>query len=202
MTTATKTSKPKFVPFSEAKGTVADFISDGIQEAQEIGGEFREIVDNTPENLQQTALYSTRESTAETLEALDEPDYSNDILGSLACSASLSNGRMYRGRISMSRATRANNAAAKLRAAADACSQFASDYGDVEWDEDATKEQRAEDAAKLREAGILLDDADAEPSMNDYDTLREAIDAASTLEDECNSAADEIEGAEYPGMFG
>lgn len=53
--------------------TLADAVSEAIGEFTTLGEEFREICDNTPDSLQGSELYETRDATASTLEGIDEP---------------------------------------------------------------------------------------------------------------------------------
>lgn len=55
------------------KSDIANAVSYGFSELADLASEVREVVDNCPENLQQTDRISTLESTADTLEGLDEP---------------------------------------------------------------------------------------------------------------------------------
>jgi len=58
---------------------VADAASEAIGELTALGQEFREICDNTPDSLQQTQTYQTRDETASTLEDINEPDYPDSL---------------------------------------------------------------------------------------------------------------------------
>lgn len=194
VTPAKKEKKEKPARFTMLTGTVESFISDGFSEITSVGEEFREIYDNAPENLQQTDLNQTRDETATTIEGLDEPSVSSSILEGLECSCQIDNGKMYRGRMSQSRACRAGNGVAMLRAAAEAIQEWLDnndEMPDISDDTDAEQlEERAAFLRKLEEKGW---DAD------DYNEAREeAEDVVSTIE----GIADEVDGLEFPGMFG
>jgi hypothetical protein len=88
--------KEKPVRFTQVSGTVGDFISEGYSEIEEVASEFREIVDNAPENLKSTSINETRESTASELEGLDEVSVDSSILNELDCSTNVDNGKVYR----------------------------------------------------------------------------------------------------------
>jgi hypothetical protein len=183
----------QFDRFTSWSGTVGQAIEEGISEAEEVGAEFREIVDNAPENLKSSELNSTRESTADALENLDTPSVNSSILEELDCSCNLDNGKVYRGRQTQSRACRAQNGAAKLRAAADAVREWLDAHEEIPEADDKDAEAmkaRAEFLETLEQQGIAPDD---------YESAREEADE---LIGACENAADEIENAEYPGMFG
>ena len=187
----TKKAKPE--RFTTLKGTVSEFISNGYSEAEEVGSELREAYDNAPDNLKSTDVNERRDSAASEIEGLSEPSISSSILEELDCVTSIDNGKMYRGRMSQSRACRANNAAAQLRAAAEAIQGWYDEHPDIE-DADANDpaalKERAEALEKLEADGIDLDD---------YQQAREE---ASDLVSELENAAETLEGLDIPGMFG
>lgn len=194
--------------FSTINGTVESFISDGFAEIQSVGEEFREIYDNAPENLQQTDLNQTRDSTASEIESLSEPSVESSILGELDCTAQIDNGKLYRGRVSQSRACRAANGGNQLRAAAEAIQSWLDEHGEVEVKEDSDQPGKwvftvngegsdtsydTEDAAKEALAAAIGYDID------DYEQAREE---GERLVGELEEIADTVDGLEYPGMFG
>lgn len=154
-----KKAKVVFEKYRMVSGTVADFISNGWSEIEELGGEFREIYDNAPESLQQTDTNQRRDATASEIEGFNEPSVSNDVLGDIEATYQADNGKLYRGRISLSRSTRAANAAAQFQAAAEALRAWAEEHQE--------------------------DDLGADE-----------------LADECEELASNIEGLDWPGMFG
>ncbi|HEX6824880.1 MAG TPA: hypothetical protein VF077_01080, partial [Nitrospiraceae bacterium] len=78
---AKKATTPKPIRFRTIEGTVEGFISDGFSEITGVGEEFREICDNTPENLQSTGVYESRDSTASSIEGFSEPSVDSSVLG-------------------------------------------------------------------------------------------------------------------------
>lgn len=100
---------------SELKDTtVSDLVSDAIGELTALGEEFREICDNTPDSLQSTSVYESRDSTASTLEGLQEPDI-DEALGALP--AKFAPWQPARKGRSLSRADRCAEACARLETA-------------------------------------------------------------------------------------
>jgi len=166
-------AKPKFTSHED---TLESAVGGAFSEIEELAGEFREMVDNAPENLHGSSLYETRESTADTLENLSAPDVP-DALGEIGVTYTQAAGRGKRG--AMSRATRAENAASILSACVDAVREWVESNPLPEEDE----KESDEDKTKREE-------------------LEEAHEGADTLIDELEEAASEVENAEYPGMFG
>lgn len=209
-TTQTAKKPKKEVPprFSSREGTVADFISDGFAEITSVGEEFREIYDNAPEGLKNSSVNEARDNTASTIEGFSEPDVSSSILSELSCSTQIDNGKMYRGRQSQSRACRANNGASMLRAAADALDNWLGENSEVRVEEDADQEGKwvyfiGDDGSDT--SYDTEEDAKAALEQeigHDMDDHNQAVEEADGLRDECNEIADEIEGLEFPGMFG
>ena len=188
-----KAATPKPVRFSTITGTVEGFISDGFSEITGVGEEFREIVDNAPDGLKESGVNITRGDTADAIDGFSEPSVDSSILGELECTTQIDNGKTYRGRQSQSRACRAANGAAQLRAAAEAIRAWLEDNDELPEADDrdaASLKQRLEKLEELETAGIDPDD---------YDKAREEADELASSLDEI---ADEVEGLEYPGMFG
>lgn len=185
--------KVKVERFKQINGTVGQFMSDGWEEITALGEEFREICENTSDNLQQTQLYNTRDETASAVEGLSEPSCNSSILEELDAVTTIDLGKTYRGRQNQSRACRANNASAQIRAAADAVRQWLDENEEIPEadtnDADSLK-ARAEKIEELETANIDIDDYEA------------ARNEADSLADELESLADEIDGMEWPGMFG
>jgi hypothetical protein len=184
--------KKKFDKTATHHGTVGEVIDDAYNAIQELGGEFREIVDNASENLQNTDLNQTRAATADACESLDQPEARSTILSELDVTYVEDLGKVYRGRQQQSRACRANNIAGMFRAAADAVSEWISNNPDdvPEYDEDKSEDEQSDEYKAWLAKGFDKDD---------YEVAREEAD---DLADSLNSVADEIEGMEWPGMFG
>lgn len=178
-----KPAKKKFDRFRMETGTVGGFISDAWEQITGLGEEFREMYDNAPENLQQTSVNQTRDETASNIENLSEPCVNSSVLEELDCSTQLDMGKVYRGRQRQSRACQAGNAASMFRAASEAIR---------EWQESNVSPDDDEEAAKKQ----------AEELKIDFDDYKAAHDEADDLASELESLADEIDGFEFPGMFG
>ncbi|HEX6826704.1 MAG TPA: hypothetical protein VF077_10355, partial [Nitrospiraceae bacterium] len=156
-----------------------------------VGEEFREICDNTPENLQSTGVYESRDSTASSIEGFSEPSVDSSVLGELSCSCQIDNGKVYRGRQSQSRACRASNGAAQLRAAAEAVRAWLEENDEIPEADD-------HDAASLKARAEFIEEHDID-DVAEYEKAREE---AEQLASDCEEIADEVEGLEFPGMFG
>ena len=176
---AKKEPKLKFDKFSTYKGDVDSALSDAYSMIQDLGSEFREICDNTSENLQQSDLYNRRDETASACEGLSEPSVNSSILGDLEVDASQDNGKVYRGRQNQSRACRAGNAAAIFTACAETVQQWVEENPPLK---KRIKESKA--------------------SYGSVKEFEEAHEEAQELIDACEEIANEIENMEWPGMFG
>jgi len=183
-----KVPKPKFERFRTVEGTVGEFIGGGFQEITELGEEFREIYDNASEGLQQTDTNQRRDATASEIEGFSEPSTSSSILEELSASYSADYGKLYRGRVSQSRACRASNAASAIRAAGEAVQAWLDENPEI--DEYGDKKEQKALLARLKKQEISADD------------YTEAREEAETVVSECEELADEIEGLDWPGMFG
>jgi hypothetical protein len=109
----------------------------------------------------------------------------------LECSTQIDNGKTYRGRQSQSRACRASNGAAQLRAAAEAIRAWLEENDEIPEADD-------HDAASLKARAAFIEEHDIE-DVEAYEQAREEADEVATA---CEEIADETEGLEYPGMFG
>jgi DNA-binding transcriptional ArsR family regulator len=199
----------KFPKTSSHSGDLASVISDAWGQITGLGEEFREIYDNAPENLQQNDVNQQRDETASAVENLSEPDVSNTILAELTVDYTEDNGKVYRGRQSQSRACRASNASAMFRAAADAVNEWLGSHG-----EEGIVEEHAEEEGKwVYVIGTDISDEtfdteeDAKAALNDklgydMDDYNEAINEGEALASALEEIADEIDGMEWPGMFG
>lgn len=185
------TTKKKFDKTSTHVSSVGAIIEDAYNDIQELGNEFREIVDNAPENLQNNDINTQRAETADACESLDQPEVRSMILADLEVSYTIDNGKVYRGRQTQSRACRAGNYAGMFRAAADAVAEWDTNNEDIpEYDPDKTEEEQSEEYKEWEAKGF---------DKEDYELAREE---ASDLADSLNEVADEIEGMNWPGMFG
>jgi DNA repair exonuclease SbcCD ATPase subunit len=193
MTAVKKEKKAKVERFMHINGTVGEFMANGWEEIVALGEEFREICDNTSENLQQTDLYGRRDETASAVESLSEPSCSSSVLEELDAVTTIDLGKTYRGRQTQSRACRANNASAQIRAAADAVREWLNENEELpeaDTNDPASMKARIEKLEELEAASI------------DPDDYEQARNEAESLADELESLADEIDGMDWPGMFG
>lgn len=119
----TKKPSKKSVPCT---GEVSGTISDALSALTELRDEFQEILDNTPDALQSTDLYATREATVDALSFVDEgePDVPESV-AELTCTWT-------ENKKSTSRATRCANAVAALEAARDALQAWLDDDANEE----------------------------------------------------------------------
>jgi dsDNA-binding SOS-regulon protein len=99
----------------EYKGTVSS-VTDAYDSLEELASEVREIVDNSPEGLNQTQRIQTLDEAAGTLESLSRPDVP-EAVAELAIA--YSEAHPTDKRREPSRAIRASNYASVLRAASD-----------------------------------------------------------------------------------
>lgn len=152
---------------------VADAVSGGFSELEELASECREMFDNASEGLQQTQRLQTFDETASTLEGLCEPDVP-EYVGELRFQVrqEIPN----RPRRGLSRATRRDNAVALLQGAMEAIQERIEKWEANRDEEGATEAQQSEN--------------------QDY------IDEAQSLVDELESAIGDAEGTEFPGMYG
>jgi predicted nuclease with TOPRIM domain len=194
-TVAKKEKKPKVERFKDVAGTVGEFVSDGWSEISSLGEEFREICDNTSDNLQNTDLYSRRDETASAVEGLNEPSISSTILEELDCSTRIDLGKTYRGRQTQSRACRASNAAAYIRAASEAVQEWLDEH-------DELPDADSSDPASLKARAEKIEELQTENENFNVDDYEQARSEADSLAGELSELADEIDGMDWPGMFG
>ena len=189
-----KERKPKPERFTQRKGTVESFVSDGFAEIQSVGEELREAYENAPDNLKQSDVNTRRDEAASTIENLSEPSVDNSVLGELDCATQIDNGKMYRGRMSQSRTCRVSNGSARIQAAIDAINAWVDENepldDDVDMNDSAALEARAARLKELEEKGW---------DASDYaQAHEEARDLVSSLEE----IVSECENLDIPGMFG
>lgn len=152
---------------------IADAVSGGFSELEELASECREMFDNASEGLQQTQRLQTFDETASTLEGLSEPNVP-EYVGELRFQVRLEIPN--RPRRGLSRATRCANAVALLQGALEAVQERISQWESDRDEEGASEVQVAEN--------------------------QEHIDEAQELANELESAISNAEGAEFPGMYG
>ena len=188
---AKKATKPKVERFRTETGTVGGFIGDGWGEITSLGEEFREIVDNAPDNLKENDVNTRREETASAVEGLSEPSVNSTILEEIEASTQIDLGKTYRGRQNQSRACRASNAAGYFRAAAEALQEWFDENDEIPDEDDKTH------ATERKEKLAALEEANIDP--HDYEQARGEVEG---LISELEDIADEIDGMDWPGMFG
>ena len=189
---AAKAAEQHALRFKTESGTVADFVEQAFSIAEEVGGELREAFDNAPENLKGSDVNTRREAAADTLEGLSPPDV-DDLLGQLDCACQIDGGKIYRGRMSQSRACRIANAVSMIDAAQSAVQEWLDAHDelpDADMDDPESLRERADAIDRALE---VADDVDA------YNSAREAADS---LIAELDEARSELDGLDIPGMFG
>jgi hypothetical protein len=183
--------------YEQREGTCST-VEDAKSDLDDLASECREIVDNASEGLSQTERIQTFESTADTLENVSDisvPECLSDIPIHYTEAVNVNK------RKGPSRAKRAENIASIYRAAAQAA-QEALDEASPTWTDWAEYEafEALSDAEK--------DERRAEPEfeepagMNEPDIKEEDESDIESFISDCESAADEIEGCEFPGMYG
>jgi hypothetical protein len=203
------------------ESTVIDAASSAHSEIESLAEEMRSWVDNLEEKFSATSRFEAASNAADTLEGISEVDVGglDDDSQSYGISVSLSvSARKGRG---LSRQARAGNAASYLDAASSALKERAQELRDqataqeevleaheeakrsadeAEHDEDCPEDGTVEacEACKLKAA---VDAAEIDEEI-DVDELNQWADACEEVAQEFESAKDELEGVEFPGMFG
>lgn len=149
------TKKPRKPAFETRKGTVADAISGAVSELTSLGEECREVFDNMPESLQQGSRGEAMDSTAGTLEDVQELDVP-EVLGALACTWTESLPKR-KGR-GLSRAVRCGNAVTALEAAINAVQAWHDEQESKQ--DDASEEPEVDAESLLTELEEIKDNAD------------------------------------------
>ncbi len=153
------------------KISVEDLVGNAKGTIEELASELRDWHDNLPESLQEGDKGSTLEDSASTLEGMDIPDLPDWAITETGHPKAITTVFLPQLRCE-SRADRASEASEELRAAA---------------------ERLREEAEKLEK-----------PEGCDVEANKERAehgDELSNLADEYESAADEIDGVEFPGMY-
>jgi len=160
----------------------------GLADLEELASECREIVDNATEGLAQTQRIQTMSETADALEnietAVDIPDSLTDEVVSWTEAYPSRKGR------SLSRSNRRNNAIAGAQQVIDACRAISDD---VEEPEEPTREDGESEADYDKRHDEWADEQQEWQTRHD-----DAEELADTLEGIVN----EVEGLEFPGMYG
>jgi hypothetical protein len=190
------------------KVSVADAIAGAYGDVESLAGECREIVDNAPEGLSQTERIQTFETTADTLENIGTgPDLPSDN------EKDEEDAERYRAlsKISIidypdlsgreSRASQASNIGGTLRLCAEAIEEFI-DGNDsrkatvTALEKELREKKRDRPTDDMSALCALIEKAEKEVFTDDVlDWLKEVA-------NEVSGHADEVEGCEFPGMYG
>lgn len=191
------------------KMTVSDAISQANSERETLAEEMRSWCDNMEEKFSTTSRFETASAAADALEGIDEVDCGNlddDSQGEEIEVGQSVAARKGRGE---SRATRSGNAAALFEAAASALTSRAETLREkaTEREEAETKkeEKKTEDTGVVEGAEAKQPTEDEEE--DDYDgpdseELSKQADECEEVAQNCEQAKDELEGVEFPGMYG
>jgi hypothetical protein len=155
---------------------VEELIADANSAVEEVAGELRDWYDNLPESFQNGDKGERLSEAADTLEGVSQPDTSEEVLAKITAyhQPALKAG---------SRAARLGEAAGMYRAAAEAIREFVGGHED----------DKPDDAGRVH---VEFDEG------GDKVTVAVDLDALGSAADECDNAADEVEGVEVPGMYG
>ena len=158
-----------------------------LSELESLAEECREIVDNASEGLKNTQRIQTFEQTADTLEGID---VNVDIPDSLTDEVvDWSEGEQTRKGRSLSRADRRDNAIAGAQAVAERCRE-------IENEDEPELEERREDET---DEGWSERESMWNAEHDEWETRK---DDACTLADTLEELIGEVEGCEFPGMYG
>lgn len=172
-----KKSPPKY---TEQSGSVMEAVSNGFGEVSNLAEEMRGWADNLEEKFSSTDRYARVSEAADALENATEPDV-DETIGDLQVKwMELQPRSRRRG---LSRADRLSNACNALAAASSVLRDF------------------SEELEKLEKTKEVLHAFFDSNGITEGDT-EEIASAASDLADEIDSATSELEGVEFPGMYG
>ena len=182
----------KKIVVTPQQSTVGGLIEGAFSEIGSLAEEMREAYDNTPESLQQSGAGEARGTAADELENhVDAPDVHESLVDLPATYTPLAQRR--RG---YSRSDRRSQATYELQVAVDALGEVVSSSEDAITAKEAEIEQ-AESGDATEEQKNSLDALQAE-----LEKLEEKRDAAQELIDELDNAISEVDGVEFPGMYG
>ena len=151
---------------------IADGISQAFSEIEELGSSMREWFDNCNENLQQSDKMQTVEQTADTLEGLSEPDLPDWLTPEQS-----------------DEGPRFDHVEANITPLA---------YSR------RSRATRCSDTASLLQNIVdrLNEIEEEEEAKKEKDKNQDKIDEIGSLRDELENAISELEGCEFPGMYG
>lgn len=164
--------RAKKSPTKVSSVLISDGISQAFGEIEDLGSSMREWFDNCNENLQQSDKMQTVEQTADTLEGLSEPDLPDWLTPE-----------------NSDEGPRFDHVEANITPLAYSRRSRATRCSDV-----CSLLQNIVDA--------LLEIEEAEEGKKEKEKNQEKIDECSTLRDELENAISELEGCEFPGMYG
>lgn len=154
------------------KGTIADAVSFGCSEIQTLGEEMREWADNMSANEGLTAT-DKYQAVEEAADTLENHQDELDVPGDVSeFEVEWTEQHPRRRRHQISRQYRLDNAVAALSAARDVC------------------------------ADLSQDEAYLEEHVEDEERREDVKEGAQTLHDELDNMIGDVEGVEFPGMFG
>jgi uncharacterized protein YukE len=169
----------------EVRTGVVDDIESAFSDLVELRDEVQEIVDGASgSNLENTQRIQTFQETADALSEADSPPTVPDGLGDIAISYGIAvNKNKRRG---PSRAARRDNAVAVLQGVMDALADFIDEC----------------DKPLEEVAGAAIDEFSDEQAIESNNRAEELKQEAEAFQDEVQTAIDNFEAAEFPGMFG
>lgn len=163
-------------------GRVEDAILNAMSElTEELGGEMRDWYDSMPDPIRDSSKGDSVNEVADALEGLDQPDLDGLPKEVLDIQATWTEARKVRGKQKTpSRNVRRDNASAKIGAARDALRDWCDE-----------QESQLEEAA----AGAGVEEEEGKEH-------EELIERVRDLADKLDEMTDEIDGLDFPGMFG
>jgi chromosome segregation ATPase len=172
---------------------VADALSIANQEIADLADEMRTWADNLEGgNLGHTDKAQRVAEAADSLEGIEQQEDLHEEAESARCTVTIQVVRS--ARYSPSRAVRAANAAAMLQAAAGAIQDRISELEELKREHELKHEEPQE--------GATADGPEAEACADEIARIEDAISELESQADSIEQAASELEGIEFPGMFG
>lgn len=178
--------RPRVSSWQTREVSVSSAIDDAFSEADELKDELQNWFDSMPENLQGGSKGQTLEESIGQLESISKPDPIPDSISSYNVTYSERVGRK------SSRSTRRDACVARLEACAEAARDLSGSLSDLQYDDNSTLK-----LGELARTGMVGEETPHTES--DRDTRTQELDA---FADECESAKDELEAVEFPGMYG
>ncbi len=187
------------------KTSVVSAIEEANGEREALAEEMRGWVDNMEEKFSTTSRFEAANSAADALEGIDEVDtggLDDDTQGiefDVGIQVAARKGR------GLSRATRAGNVASLFGAVAETLTTRAEALRAVATEREEIEEAKREKEEKKKAATEAGEEEDVEE--DDYDgpdseELNNWADLCEECAQACEQARDELEGVEFPGMFG